>query len=178
MVSGLGCWQTTTPVLLVPLVGKNLTGSTLDFSTVVLPTNVLLVHPGQSTDSIVRFTAPTTGKYNVSGFFELLDTHPTGVNAIIAFDNTVVFDQMLSGPGALSPSTPGGLVPFGANGILLHAGDFLDYGVNNAGNFYNDSTGLSLTFAAVPEPASWALMIVGFGLVGFSARRRTNAVAA
>ena len=32
--------------------------------------------------------------------------------------------------------------------------------------------GVSLSVAAVPEPAAWALMIAGFGLVGFSARRR------
>lgn len=32
--------------------------------------------------------------------------------------------------------------------------------------------------ATVPEPQSWALMIIGFGLVGAAARRRTRAVAA
>jgi hypothetical protein len=31
---------------------------------------------------------------------------------------------------------------------------------------------------AVPEPASWALMIVGFGMVGFASRRRSAVVAA
>lgn len=31
---------------------------------------------------------------------------------------------------------------------------------------------------AVPEPASWALMIAGFGMVGFAMRRRTAIVAA
>jgi hypothetical protein len=31
----------------------------------------------------------------------------------------------------------------------------------------------SLGTAAVPEPAAWALMIAGFGLVGAAARRRT-----
>ena len=30
----------------------------------------------------------------------------------------------------------------------------------------------------VPEPASWMMLIAGFGLVGFAARRRSNAVAA
>ena len=170
MVSGLRYWQTATPVSLVPLVSKNLTGATLNFYTVVLPTEVLLVHPGPSTDSIVRFTAPTTGKYNVSGFYQLLDTAPTGVNVIIAFDNTVVFDTALTGPAAISAGTPGGSVPLGAKGIFLHASDFLDYGVNNAGNFYNDSTGLALTFATVPEPATWAMMLTGFGLLGGAMR--------
>lgn len=32
----------------------------------------------------------------------------------------------------------------------------------------------SPTFAAVPEPATWALLIVGFGLVGTAARRRSR----
>ncbi|MCS6986322.1 MAG: PEPxxWA-CTERM sorting domain-containing protein [Sphingomonadaceae bacterium] len=30
----------------------------------------------------------------------------------------------------------------------------------------------------IPEPAAWALMIAGFGLVGMAARRRRLAVAA
>jgi hypothetical protein len=36
--------------------------------------------------------------------------------------------------------------------------------------------GVSLT-AAVPEPATWAMMIAGFGLIGASMRRRTVTVA-
>jgi hypothetical protein len=34
------------------------------------------------------------------------------------------------------------------------------------------------TFVAVPEPGTWAMMIVGMGLVGFARRRRAAAVAA
>jgi len=33
-------------------------------------------------------------------------------------------------------------------------------------------------FTLVPEPATWAMMIAGFGLVGFAARRRATRVAA
>ena len=29
--------------------------------------------------------------------------------------------------------------------------------------------------AAVPEPATWAMMLIGFGAVGFGMRRRTRA---
>ena len=36
----------------------------------------------------------------------------------------------------------------------------------------------SLSFGAVPEPASWALMIGGFGMVGAKLRRRRAAAAA
>jgi len=43
------------------------------------------------------------------------------------------------------------------------------------------STGVAFEFdnfaaAAVPEPAAWAKMIGGFGLVGAAARRRRNGV--
>ena len=36
---------------------------------------------------------------------------------------------------------------------------------------------VSTTVAAVPEPASWALMLVGFGSVGFAIRRRQKVAA-
>ena len=36
----------------------------------------------------------------------------------------------------------------------------------------------SFDFAVVPEPAAWALMIAGFGMVGVAARRRRTVVAA
>ena len=35
--------------------------------------------------------------------------------------------------------------------------------------------GVSLSVAAVPEPATWAMLIAGFGLVGMAARRRKSA---
>ena len=98
---GSGCWQTAHPVDLVPAVINNSSGGTINFGTVVLPTNVLLVHPGPNTDSIVRFTVPVSGFYNVKGFFELLDTNPTGVNAIIAINDAAVLATFpLTGPGA------------------------------------------------------------------------------
>ena len=31
---------------------------------------------------------------------------------------------------------------------------------------------------AVPEPATWAMLLIGFGMVGFAARRRNRALAA
>ena len=39
-------------------------------------------------------------------------------------------------------------------------------------NLSDNSGGISLSIAAVPEPATWAMMIIGFGAVGVAARRR------
>ncbi|MFM9977947.1 MAG: DUF4394 domain-containing protein, partial [Sphingomonadaceae bacterium] len=50
-------------------------------------------------------------------------------------------------------------------------------GTNNAANFIGTIgvgplIGLTATTGAVPEPATWAMMITGFGIVGATARRR------
>ena len=49
-----------------------------------------------------------------------------------------------------------------------------------AGVSFTSDSGVFLTAAsgAVPEPAAWALMMGGFGLVGAMARRRRMALAA
>jgi hypothetical protein len=36
----------------------------------------------------------------------------------------------------------------------------------------------NLSVAGVPEPASWAMMLAGFGMIGGALRRRSSAVAA
>ena len=42
-------------------------------------------------------------------------------------------------------------------------------------NLGDNRGGISLSVAGVPEPATWGLMILGFGAVGFAARRRRYA---
>jgi hypothetical protein len=42
------------------------------------------------------------------------------------------------------------------------------------GNDYNGNIQLSSVAGAVPEPANWALLIGGMGMVGYAARRRNR----
>ncbi len=49
--------------------------------------------------------------------------------------------------------------------------------VDNQGFFNQGVDNVSVFATAVPEPATWAMMIAGFGLVGFAARRRSIALA-
>jgi hypothetical protein len=48
------------------------------------------------------------------------------------------------------------------------AGSYILTNKNNAGERY------SLLISAIPEPASWAMMLVGFGAIGVTMRRRTK----
>lgn len=45
-------------------------------------------------------------------------------------------------------------------------------------NYFDETFVFDNVATSVPEPASWALMVVGFGMVGFARRRRQIAVAA
>jgi hypothetical protein len=82
------------------------------------------------------------------------------------------FAGVLSGPLGTPPflsirfvqGNPAGGVLAGLPGQQISIGNF-QYSITNVGG-------------AVPEPASWAMLIMGFGLVGASARRRRMALAA
>ena len=108
-----------------------------------------------------------------------------------AFSGTAVGIQTAGGAGSTT-------VTFGGLGVTLGAGTYyfglasnvsggqittyafasntqLSRQSDNSGNFFNPNTQLA-SFAifggGVPEPATWALMIGGFGMTGFAMRRR------
>jgi hypothetical protein len=71
----------------------------------------------------------------------------------------------------LSDILPGGGFFFQNNGT-----DFASLFANNWSGFgESNDVAFKATFAAVPEPATWAMMIGGFGLAGMAARRRAKA---
>ena len=156
----------------LPAVGKNTTGSLIVNGSVRIPTDELFLHPvGLNSglpagDTIVRFTAPTAGTYQVSGLFQLIDVSPSGV-AVSIEGGTLPFAAPLAGPYLTTAN-------FSFSTVLL-AGGTLDFVVDPAGSYFNDSTGLSATITSsdIPEPASMALL--GLGLTAMAAVRRRRA---
>jgi hypothetical protein len=62
-------------------------------------------------------------------------------------------------------------VPVNATTLYLGFPDAL--GFNDPPGYYNDNTGsITVQISAVPEPATWAMMLLGFAGVGFMAYRR------
>lgn len=107
----------------------------------------------------------------------------TGYDAMNAtISGQVLFDN--SGEIFLNGNQVGGtvtgfntLTPFGTNANFFNAGiNTLSFVLHNAGGPEAfQVAGLTVTADAVPEPATWGLMMVGFGMIGASVRRRTAA---
>lgn len=64
----------------------------------------------------------------------------------------------------------------GTPSFLVHNGQLNDFSAVTQGEFSADTT--LMGGGGVPEPAAWALMLLGFGGIGIAARRRARASAA
>lgn len=135
---------------------------------------------------ILGFDVTTAGNFvAVFEFFNPFNPAAAGGSASFNFDTDIVVftGGNISGSGIAVPS-------FGATGNSIQidrAG--LAYGMNTLtiegtltqtpppGNGFAGISGqLTLTGAMVPEPATWALFILGFGVIGAALRRRSGAV--
>jgi len=94
---------------------------------------------------------------------------PLGGN--ITFSNANDSSPLVSGNVALF------LNPGNLDGSL-YSGDDLYFGFNDSGSTDSDFDDyvIRITSAPVPEPATWAMMMVGLGLVGAGLRRRRTTV--
>jgi len=158
-VQGYVCW-TADLYNHVPAVGFNTTGDWLNWLTVVDPPNALLLHPAPDWnpgDSIVQWTAPADGTYRISGFFEILDTNPTGITGLVYRNSTLLYSGTLTGPPAHHPDQVGGREDFYFPQLTLNAGDIISFGVNSDRTFYDDSTGFNAVIVTPPNAPACAV---------------------
>ena len=169
--AALSCYYNQNGAYGFPIAAKNGSASTLTYYTNVIATDELFLQSLVGSQSVVRFTAPTTGFYKFTGSFERLDSSNgagDGTTVGIYNGNTSIFSAAL-------PTTFHAAAAI-SQGLSLTAGSTVDFFVDsNAGSTYNDGTGLRLS-ASVPEAATWGMMVVGFGLLGASMRRRRTVV--
>lgn len=145
-------WRDSTYVSLgTPAFFKNVSGSTLN---TVLPGQVGL-HPGPAADddaAILRFSAPQAGLYAINAQFLAGDFGETDAWVILNGNNLSPVATL--GITSVNPT-------YTTSGLWLNAGDTLDFVVGNHGQYFNDTTPLTVQISAVPEPASAALLAIG-----------------
>jgi hypothetical protein len=129
----------------------------------------LLMHPGEFGELIVlRFTAAFSGNYAANFTARLADASCGGcggTDGVIAAVNGV--STIVDRPAGYVAQT------LAWNGFRA-AGETIDFTLDPRGNYGWDSVraAASVTTAGVPEPASWALLILGFGSMGVAFRRQ------
>ena len=124
-----------------------------------------------SFSSSFTISDPLAGIYSISG-----DTSTPGVIFSDTSNLTCIASVMGCTVGTvynlIIGTTPSGFSAFGLPLTNLAAGDYrlTINGISpNSGSFTGN---VRITTGAVPEPATWALMLLGFGAVGFAMRRQ------
>ena len=111
---------------------------------------------------------------NLTSFNQFVDTANSGVNVLIQDGGDLDLDIYTNTSNGLFPSTfVGGSVIFVLDTFFLSGGSIL-FTSFGAGTLTFES---SLdTVAAVPEPSTWAMLLLGFIGIGFMAVRKRTLV--
>jgi hypothetical protein len=129
---GLVCWNIQADGYGLPLIALNTTLAPIEFPSGVIPLSVLDMHPGPGGERpVLTYTVPATGWYRVTGQFQMVDRTPTGVQVMVTHAGTTLLDKSLT--------------LFGDTATFnwkrkLFAGQEINFSVDPAGNYANDST--------------------------------------
>ena len=164
-----GTCMTSSAYPVIPFVSKGGSYSTVDYDGTTLAVHPLDNNTGVA-DVFAAFQATNTSTYKYSIKLKSIGTDTTnGVGYRLFTDN--VFGTRSVLPTYTSSATLTG-------SVVLTAGQRFGAIVDANGAYGGDSTAVTFGITAVPEPAQWALMIGGFGMVGGAMRRRRTLVAA
>ncbi|WP_235902895.1 PEPxxWA-CTERM sorting domain-containing protein [Sandarakinorhabdus oryzae] len=138
-----------------------------------MPTNGDFIAPsGNTVTHTITFSKPIRDPY-----FAIISLGQPGIQTSWTFSDAFsLVDQGQGYWGNGVFTINGNSISAGeAHGIIQFKGNFTSLTLTT--NRTENWSGLTIGTPGVPEPASWAMLITGFGLVGAAARRR-RAVAA
>ena len=117
----------------------------------------------------LTFTGLQIGNYE-SAFFDLSGITGATITGLSAVGPNALFDPNAYG-GAFATDVPTPTTSFTGDSLRI---EWTSIGSTSGQFSFSDggSSVFSYTTAGVPEPATWALMILGFGAVGGAMRRR------
>ena len=125
-----------------------------------------------------QFTVTQAGQYTLflsSEFDNVLGLHANAFNPADPLATAVIYNDDFDGPVAGFVANLNTGIEYFAVAMSYNSVDTGPYTLS----FYGPGdVKLTSTTGAVPEPASWAMMIAGFGLVGASLRRSRTVAAA
>jgi len=130
-------------------VHKNMKGAKVNWMTNRFPPNLLLFDSRRSLIADVRWVSPVSGRYNVSGFFQRLDTTSSQPATV-----GVVKDGTQTLFSAANFITFNARKPFNLKNLFLPAGTTLDFYQFNTGSPAYTGGGVEATITRVPEPAA------------------------
>jgi Ca2+-binding RTX toxin-like protein len=139
-----------------PCVGEVATGGPLNFSNAfTIPNDVLAMMPGDPglgtpEDTVVRFTAPENGVFNITGSFINLEWATVSV--------FVVVNGITEFTGGFGGGT-GGTIPFSISDLHLEAGDTVDFIVDSLGSRNGDVLGLQAVITETVLPPVSPVML-------------------
>ncbi|WP_185964991.1 Npun_F0296 family exosortase-dependent surface protein [Glacieibacterium frigidum] len=161
------------------------------------------VAPPAPSTSVQSFTS-AVGTYtgvNVNDYGFGNGTIYAGAYSNVGIDSTGSYTLSLAAPTTyfgllITSSDPSNTIQFYDGASLVYSytvgsnfsgSSFVNFAFSGADDFdsivFTAASGTGFesdnhTIGAIPEPATWAMMITGFGLVGVARRRRRSAVAA
>lgn len=138
------------------------------------------VNRGAGTPGLFQSTAPAIGAWVLHDAVVILRPNLTGTVVLIGAGGALTFTNLEAGSIAVAGDTIRGVVPIGllpSTGFATEDYSYAAWTRSAPGSnaFVADFASDGSTFAAVPQPATWLCLILGFAAVGGTMRRRPAA---